>query len=458
MKTSWTLFWIASITFFMQSVDTTMLYIALPAIAEALHQPVLHMELIVISYVVTVVAFTPVNGWMAERLGERTTYLIAIAIFMTGSLLCVTATSIVSLSAFRFIQGIGGALMLPIIRTIILRTTPDTMKLLFLNRITLLGLLGTMIGPVVGSLMVNMVSWRLIFVLNIPLCLICLWLARKHIPANMQVPHFRGDSYKLMLLVGMLFLGAFLLTAIPKSIISLPLSAALAVAGFGLAFLYFKRDMLAAQPKPRESLFTIKTFSIGVSSGIVTRIMLSSIPVVLSLMLQTKLECKPTTVSLILLLFSSGALLSKMGFEPLIKLIGYRKLLLHTTVFTSLCIFAMGAAVQENATIFIGIIAVLLGILISTLHSAESTLAFSNLSHHTYNNGNNIMTVTQLLSIMVSMALTFPMLRFLTRVESSINLNSFSLLFILLGIGLPICCFIFMHLNEDDGHHFIHGR
>ncbi len=458
MKTSWTLFWIASITFFMQSVDTTMLYIALPAIAEALHQPVLHMELIVISYVVTVVAFTPVNGWMAERLGERNTYLVAIAIFMTGSLLCVTATSIVSLSVFRFIQGIGGALMLPIIRTIILRTTPDTMKLLFLNRITLLGLLGTMIGPVVGSLMVNMLSWRLIFVLNIPLCLICLWLARTHIPASMQVTHFRGDSFKLMLLVGMLFLGTFLLTAVPKNIISLPLSAALALGGFSLAFLYFKRDMLAVRPQPRENLFTIKTFSIGVTSGIVTRVLLSSIPVVMSLMLQTQLAYDPATVSLILLLFSSGALLSKLGFEPLIKRIGYRKLLLHTTVFTSLCIFAMGAAVQENATLFIGIIAVLLGMLISTLHSAESTLAFSNLSHHTYNNGNNIMTVTQLLSIMVSMALTFPMLRFLSRMESAINVNSFSLLFILLGIGLPICCFIFMHLNEDDGHHFIHGR
>lgn len=458
MKTSWSLFWIASITFFMQSVDTMILYIALPAIAEVLHQPVLHMELIVISYVVTVVAFTPVNGWMAERLGERNTYLVAIAIFMTGSLLCITATSIVSLSAFRFIQWIGGALMLPIIRTIILRTTPDTMKLLFLNRITLLGLLGTMIGPVVGSLMVNMLSWRLIFVLNIPLCLICLWLARTHISASMQVPHFRGDTYKLMLLVGMLFLGTFLLTAMPKNIISLPLSAALALSGFGLAFIYFKSDTLTTRPQPRENLFTIKTFSIGVTSGIVTRILLSSIPVVMSLMLQTQLAYEPATVSLILLLFSSGALLSKLGFEPLIKRIGYRKLLLHTTVFTSLCIFAMGAAVQENATIFIGIIAVLLGVLISTLHSAESTLAFSNLSHHTYNNGNNIMMVTQLLSIMVSMALTFPMLRFLTRMESAINLSSFSLLFILLGIGLPICCFIFIYLNEDDGHHFIHGR
>lgn len=447
----------------MQSVDTTMLYIALPAIADTFHQPVLRMEWVVISYVVTVVAFTPVNGWMAARLGERKTYLAAIALFMLGSLLCFTATSLMSLSAFRFIQGIGGALMLPIIRTIILRTTPDTMKLLFLNRITLLGLLGTMIGPVVGNLVVNAVSWRLIFLLNLPLCLICLMLARKHVPGDMQVAHYRGDAYQLMLLVSMLFLGAFMLTAMPKNIISLPLGAALALLGFSLAYLYFKHDLFnrddrARRNASRENLFTIKTFSIGVTSGMLTRVLLSSIPVVLSLMLQTKLACKPATVSLILLLFSSGALLSKMCFEPVIKSIGYRKLLLHTTLFTSLCIFAMGVAVQESATLYIGAIAVVLGILISTLHSAESTLAFSNLNHRTYNNGNNIMTVTQLLSIMISMALTFPVLRFLSTVESAINVNSFSLLFILLGVGLPICCFIFRHLNEDDGHHFIHGR
>lgn len=458
MKTSWTLFWIASLTFFMQSADTTMLYIALPAIAKAFNQPVLHMELIVISYIVTVVAFTPVNGWMAERFGERNTYLVAIIIFMTGSLLCVTATSIASLIAFRFIQGIGGALMLPIIRTIILRTTPDTLKLLFLNRITLLGLLGTMVGPVVGNIMVNTLSWRLIFVLNMPLCLVCLLLARKNIPANRQAPHLRVDTCKLMLLVGMLFISAFLLTAIPKNIIPPPLSAVLAIAWVGFAFFYFKRARSVVQPKSGESLFTIKTFSIGVASGIVTRILLSSTPVVLSLMLQTNMACDPFTVSLILLLFSSGALFSKIGFEPLIKRIGYRTLLLYTTLSTSLCIFAMGAAVQEHATTLIGILAMLLGILISTLYSAESTLAFSNLNQHTYNNGNNIMTVTQLLSVMAGMAFTFPALRFLTRIESTINLNSFSLLFILLGIGLPMCCFIFMRLNEDDGRYFIHGR
>lgn len=435
-----------------------MLYIAIPAIADSLHQPVLRMEMIVISYVITVVAFTPVNGWLAERLGEKKTYLLAIGIFMLGSLSCVTANSIISLSAFRFIQGIGGALMLPIIRTVILRTTPQAMKLIFLNRITLLGLLGTMIGPVLGSFLVNIFSWRVIFIANIPLSFICLFLAKKHIPNESVSVERQADPYGLVLLVLMLFLTAFTLTAMPKNIIPIPVSLLLCLSGTGLAFLYFKRDMTKRERLFPASLFEIKTFSIGIFGGISTRVLLSSTPVVLSLMLQTKLDCKPVETSMILLLFSTGALLSKVLFEPMIKRTGYRRLLMTTTGFTSICILAMSFAAQEKSMMQIGIIATILGILISTLHSAENTLAFSNLSNSTYNSGNNVLTITQLISVMISMALTFPVLRFLSQFEVIFNLNSFSLLFFLLGIGLPICCLIFKHLNEDDGHHFIHGR
>ncbi|MCV9878589.1 MFS transporter [Brenneria izbisi] len=458
MNTSWILFWIASVTFFMQSMDTTMLYIAIPAIADSLRQPVLRMEMIVISYVITVVAFTPVNGWLAERLGERKTYLLAIAIFMLGSLLCITANSVVSLSAFRFIQGIGGALMLPIIRTVILRTTPQTMKLTFLNRITLLGLLGTMVGPVLGSFMINFFSWRVIFIANIPLSLFCLFFARKYIPNENRLAARRTDPYGLILLVVMLFLTAFILTAMPKNIIPAPVALLLCLSGIGLAFLYFKQDITRKEALFPTALFEIRTFSVGVLGGMLTRILLSSTPVVLSLMLQTTLACQPVETSIILLLFSGGALLSKVLFEPMIKRTGYRRLLMLTTGFTSLSILALSVAVQEKSMMQIGIIAAILGILISTLHSAESTLAFSNLNHATYNSGNNMLTITQLISVMVSMALTFPILRFLSQFEIVFNLNSFSLLFLLLGVGLPTCCLVFKSLNDDDGHQFIHGR
>ncbi|QQA75089.1 MFS transporter [Pectobacterium parmentieri] len=458
MNTSWVLFWIASTTFFMQSLDTTMVYIAIPAIAQSLHQPVLHMETIVISYIVTVVAFTPANSWLAERLGERKTYQIAIAIFTLGSLLCMTATTLSSLSIYRFIQGIGGALMLPIIRTVVLRTTPQSLKLRFLNRVTLLGLLGTLLGPVFGNILVSFLSWQAIFLVNIPLAFVCFFLATKYIPASTIKEASRTGAYEVAFPILMLFLVAFILTSATKNILPTFVMLFLSCSTLGLFFLYYRQHLIAETVLFPRALFGIRTFSVGVIGGIATRTLLASTPVVLSLMLQTTLACQPAETSLILLLFSSGALLSKLLFEPLVKRIGYRRLLMLTTSVTSLCVLALSVAVQERSIHLISIIAMLLGVLISTLYSAESTLAFSNLSDSTYHSGNNLLTISQLLSVMLSMTLTFPILRFLSQFEVFFNINPFSLLFLLLGIGLPVCCLIFRPLNNDDGYHFIHGR
>ncbi|WCG82351.1 MFS transporter [Pectobacterium sp. A5351] len=458
MNTSWVLFWIASVTFFMQSLDTTMVYVAIPAIAQSLQQPTLHMETIVVSYIVTVVAFTPANSWLAERLGERRTYQIAVAIFTLGSLLCMTATTLGSLSAFRFIQGIGGALMLPIIRTVLLRTTPQCLKLRFLNRVTLLGLFGTLIGPVVGNILVSLLSWQAIFLVNIPLAVVCFFLASHTIPAAPLKETSRTGAYELAFPVLMLFLMAFLLTTATKNIVPTFVILFLSCSTLGLIFLYYRQHLIAETTLFPRALFGIRTFSVGMMGGIATRTLLASTPVVLSLMLQTTQTCTPAETSLILLLFSSGALLSKLLFEPLVKRIGYRRLLMLATGVTSLCILALSAAVQEKSMHLIGVIAMIVGVLISLLYSAESTLAFSNLNNSTYHSGNNLLTISQLLSVMLSMTLTFPLLRFLSQFEHLFNLNPFSLLFLLLGIGLPMCCLIFRPLNNDDGYHFIHGK
>ncbi|GAB7200644.1 hypothetical protein OS12_20860 [Dickeya oryzae] len=157
------LFWLASAAFFMQSLDTTMLYVAVPAIARALHQPVLRMEPIVMAYVITVVAFTPINSWLSQHLGERRTCLAALTIFTGGALLCFHADSAFQLGLGRFIQGTGGALLLPVIRTQVLRYTPADTRLSFLNRMTLLGMFGTLTGPLLGSLLTDGLSWRAIF-------------------------------------------------------------------------------------------------------------------------------------------------------------------------------------------------------------------------------------------------------------------------------------------------------
>src|SRR5476651_2214717 len=185
MNNSTWLLSIASITFFMQSLDTTMLYLAIPSMAAALHQSSLSMGMVVVAYMLTVMVCTPVCGWLADTYGYRRIYLFSLGLFTLGSLWCASGQTLTAMIPARIIQGMGGALMLPIVRVVILKTTLPAEKLSALNRMTLLGLGGTLLGPPLSGMLITSFSWRMIFLVNIPLCLICFALAKNTMPKRL---------------------------------------------------------------------------------------------------------------------------------------------------------------------------------------------------------------------------------------------------------------------------------
>ncbi|ACZ75723.1 MFS transporter [Dickeya parazeae] len=447
------LFWLASAAFFMQSLDTTMLYVAVPAIARALHQPVLRMEPIVMAYVITVVAFTPINSWLSQHLGERRTCLAALTIFTGGALLCFHADSALQLGLGRFIQGTGGALLLPVIRTQVLRYTPADTRLSFLNRMTLLGMFGTLTGPLLGSLLTDGLSWRAIFIAPVPLALLCLWLAWRILPTDTstRVSTCRVSMRHLLPLVGILLTVTLLLAAAPRHLLSLPVIVLLGLVCTLCTLFYLRSDLPGREALLPVSLFSIRSFYVGVWGGVLTRLLLASLPVVISLVVQTSLGLPPATAGLIMLLFSLGALLAKLLFEPLIRWLGYRHVLMYGTLLASALVLLLGLAIQHRLLPVIGVCAVAIGLMTALLHSAESTLACCHLCSDTYNSGNNIMILSQLIAVMLSMALTFPALRLFSQWEPLLNINHFSLLLLLLGTGLPLSCLLFRHLSHEEG-------
>lgn len=451
MTGSRALFWLASVAFFMQSLDTTMLYVAIPAIARTLHQPVLRMEPVVMAYLIAVVAFTPINSWLSQRLGERRTCQLALLIFIAGSLLCSQATSGAALAVWRCLQGIGGALLLPVLRTQVLRTTAPEQKLPFLNRMTLLGLLGTLTGPLAGSLLTDVFGWRAIFLAPIPLSLLCLWLTGYAIADGVTPSSRRIPLRSLLLLTAALSLFALLLVTAPKNLLPLPVLTLLALVGGGCGWLYLHGDRHAREALLPTSLFGIRTFYVGVWGGVLTRLLLASIPVLISLVTQTTLGLPPAMAGIIMLLFSTGALLAKLLFEPLVRRAGYRQLLIAATLLAAIAVLALGAAIQHQSLSCIGVLSGLLGVLTALLHSAESTLACCHLENDTCNSGNNILLLSQLLAVMLSMALTFPALRALSRLSPWLHISPFSLLLVLLGVGLALSCLLFRHLGHEDG-------
>src|SRR5580700_4868037 len=161
--------WLIAVAFFMESLDTTILNTAVPTIAAALQVAPLSMKSVLASYTLSLAVFIPISGWMADRFGTRRVFASAIGLFTLGSLLCGISSNIHALVGCRILQGCGGAMMVPVGRLTIVRTFAKSELIRAMSFVAIPGLVGPMLGPIAGGLIVGYLHWRLIFFLNIPI-------------------------------------------------------------------------------------------------------------------------------------------------------------------------------------------------------------------------------------------------------------------------------------------------
>src|SRR5580698_5819904 len=174
--------WLVAVAFFMQSLDTTILNTAVPAIAEALHVAPLSMKAVLTSYTLSLAVFIPVSGWVADRFGTRLVFASAIGLFTLGSVLCGVSNSIHVLVACRILQGCGGAMMVPVGRLTMVRAFAKSELIRAMSFVAIPGLIGPMLGPVAGGFLVGYFHWRGIFFINLPIGLLGLYLVYRHLP------------------------------------------------------------------------------------------------------------------------------------------------------------------------------------------------------------------------------------------------------------------------------------
>jgi len=174
--------WLVAVAFFMESLDTTILNTAVPTIARALQVAPLSMKAVLASYTLSLAVFIPVSGWVANRFGTRRVFGSAIALFTTGSLLCGLATDIHMLVAFRVLQGLGGAMMVPVGRLTLVRTFAKSELVRAMSFVAIPALIGPMLGPIAGGLITGYFHWSVVFFVNIPIGLTGLYLVRRHLP------------------------------------------------------------------------------------------------------------------------------------------------------------------------------------------------------------------------------------------------------------------------------------
>ena len=284
---------------FMENMDGTVLATSLPAIAADLHQDPIVLKLALTSYLLTLAVFIPASGWIADKLGARTVFCSAIIIFTIGSVLCGASNSLGTLIAARVFQGLGGAMMVPVGRLVLLRSVAKSEMVDALAYLTVPALIGPVVGPPLGGFITTYFHWRWIFWINVPIGLLGLLLSLRFIQ-NVREREVAPFDFKGFLLSGLGLLSLiFGLTVVGRGLVPLSVVAGLILGGIALLWLYVGHARRTPNAILDLSLLELPTFYAGVVGGFLFRLGIGALPFLLPLLLQIGFGLTP---------FQSGSL------------------------------------------------------------------------------------------------------------------------------------------------------
>jgi EmrB/QacA subfamily drug resistance transporter len=395
--------WLVAVAFFMESLDTTILNTAVPTIAAALKVAPLSMKAVLSSYTLSLAVFIPISGWMADRFGTRRVFASAIGVFTLGSLLCGISNNIHVLVAFRILQGCGGAMMVPVGRLTIVRTFAKSELIRAMSFVAIPGLVGPMLGPIAGGLIVGYFHWRVIFFVNLPIGLIGLYLVYLHLPDYREKSN-PLDMIGLILFGSGIALLSYVLEVFGEhtlgvaEILGLLAISIVLLAGYGL------HAGRIAFPLLSLSLFRIRTFRAAVSGGFFTRLGLGGIPFILPLLYQVGMGFTPIQSGLLIMPQAIAAMSLKMTMPGIIARLGYRGVLISNTLILGLLILLFATIGVGTPVWEIAALAFCFGFFSSLQYTCLNTLVYADVNTEQTSNASSIASTTQQMSISFGVA------------------------------------------------------
>jgi EmrB/QacA subfamily drug resistance transporter len=395
--------WLVAVAFFMESLDTTILNTAVPAVAEALKVVPLSMKAVLSSYTLSLAVFIPISGWMADRYGTRRVFASAIGLFTLGSLLCGLSTNIHVLVAFRVLQGCGGAMMVPVGRLTIVRTFAKSELIRAMSFVAIPGLVGPMLGPIAGGLIVAYLHWRVIFFVNLPIGLAGLILVYIHLP------DYREKSNPLDM-VGLILFGSGIAllsyvlevfgehTLSVREVLGLLAISVLLLAGYGFH--------AAKTPFPllELSLFRIRTFRAAVAGSFFTRLGIGGIPFILPLLYQVGLGYTPIHSGLLMMPQAIASMSLKITMPRILARFGYRGVLISNTVILGLLI-ALFATIGVGTPLWLVVAEMFgYGFFSSLQYTSMNTLVYADVSEEQASAASSIASTMQQMAISFGIA------------------------------------------------------
>ncbi|MBV8474565.1 MAG: DHA2 family efflux MFS transporter permease subunit, partial [Hyphomicrobiales bacterium] len=326
---------IVATALFMENMDGTVLATSLPAIAHDLNQDPIVLKLALTSYMLTLAVFIPASGWVADRLGARTVFCSAIVTFTLGSICCGASSSLSALIAARVFQGLGGAMMVPVGRLVLLRSTPKSEMVNALAYLTVPALIGPVVGPPLGGFITTYLHWRWIFWINVPIGLLGVVLTLRFIENIRETDVARFD-FKGFFLSGLGLLGLiFGLTLLGVNLAPASVTAALIVCGLAMLVAYVRHARRVADPIIDLDLLKTPTFFAGVVGGFIFRIGIGAIPFLLPLLLQIGFGLTPFESGSLTFAAAAGAMAMKFTAATILRRAGFRRVLVFNAVLSA---------------------------------------------------------------------------------------------------------------------------
>jgi len=396
--------WLIAVAFFMESLDTTILNTAVPTIAGALHVAPLSMKSVLASYTLSLAVFIPISGWMADRFGTRHVFASAIGIFTLGSFLCGVSSNIHVLVACRILQGCGGAMMVPVGRLTMVRTFAKSELIRAMSFVAIPGLVGPMLGPIAGGLIVGYLHWRLIFFVNIPIGLAGLYLVYRHLPDYREEHTDPLDVAGLILFGSGVALLSYVLevfgehTLNTREILGLLALSIFLLAGYGF------HATRTPYPMLRLALFRIRTFRAAVAGSFLTRLGIGGIPFLFPLLYQVGLGFTPIQSGLLMMPQAIAAMSLKLTMPVILARFGYRAVLVSNTLLIGLQILLF-ATIGRGTPVWLVVAEVFCyGFFTSLQYTSMNTLVYAEVTEEQASSASSIASTTQQMSISFGVA------------------------------------------------------
>ncbi|MHC2595838.1 DHA2 family multidrug resistance protein-like MFS transporter [Kluyvera sp. 1366] len=392
--------WIVAFGFFMQALDTTIVNTAIPSMARDLNVSPLNMHSVIVSYVLTVAITLPISGWLADRFGVRNIFFCAIVLFSIGSLLCAFSTTLDELIMARVVQGIGGAMMVPVGRLTVMKIVPREQYMSAMTFVTTPGQIGPLLGPALGGILVQYASWHWIFLINIPVGIIGA-IATLTLMPNYTMQTRRFD-----------FLG-FVLLAVGMATLTLALDGQRSAGGspllLGLLILVGVFSLLFYLMHGRNNdnaLFSLKLFdnriySIGLIGSFTGRIGSGMLPFMTPIFLQVGLGYSPFHAGLMMIPMVLGNMGTKRVVVRIVNLFGYRNALVGATLALALVVLLFPLVALLGWIWLLPLVLLLQGMVNAIRFSSMNTLTLKELPDDLASSGNSLLSMIMQLSMSI---------------------------------------------------------